>query len=83
MFRPIRSWPCPHASNAAQTVRAMSIGIYRDALDEEVFYLLDYAGAKAVLAEAEASLLIGADRLVALAPGGFHCPAGTGPEPLS
>lgn len=43
------TWVCGEL--AAQTVRAMSIGIYRDALDEEVFYLLDYAGAKAVLAE--------------------------------
>ncbi|KZD12702.1 AMP-binding protein [Oceanibaculum pacificum] len=43
------TWVCGEL--AAQTVRAMSLGIYRDALDEEVFFLADYAQAKAVIAE--------------------------------
>jgi len=38
---------------AAHAVGARSLGIYRDALDEEVAYLLAYAGAKIVLAEDE------------------------------
>lgn len=43
------NWVCGEL--ATHCVRAMSLGIYRDALDEEVFYLADYAGVKAVLAE--------------------------------
>ncbi|WP_237212899.1 AMP-binding protein [Falsiroseomonas oryziterrae] len=38
---------------AAHAVRARSLGIYRDALDDEVAYLLAFAGAKIVLAEDE------------------------------
>ncbi len=38
---------------AAHAVGAMSLGIYRDALDEEVAYLLTHAGAKLVFAEDE------------------------------
>ena len=38
---------------AAHAVGAMSLGIYRDALDEEVAYLLAHAGAKLVFAEDE------------------------------
>lgn len=38
---------------AAHAVRARSLGIYRDALDDEVAYLLEYAGAKLVFAEDE------------------------------
>lgn len=38
---------------AAHAVRGRSLGIYRDALDDEVAYLLAYAGAKIVLAEDE------------------------------
>ena len=38
---------------AAHAVGAMSLGIYRDALDEEVGYLVAYAGAKLVIAEDE------------------------------
>src|SRR3546814_8867193 len=36
---------------AAHAVRAMSLGIYRDALDHEVAYLLNHAQAKLVVAE--------------------------------
>ncbi|MEQ8251656.1 MAG: AMP-binding protein [Oceanibaculum nanhaiense] len=43
------NWVCGEL--ATHCLRAMSLGIYRDALDEEVFYLADYAGVKAVLAE--------------------------------
>lgn len=38
---------------AAHAVGAMSLGMYRDALDEEIEYLLTYADAKLVLAEDE------------------------------
>lgn len=38
---------------AAHAVGAMSLGIYRDALDDEVAYLIDYAGAALVFAEDE------------------------------
>jgi len=38
---------------AAHAVRAMSLGIYRDALDQEVAFLIDHAGAALVLAENE------------------------------
>ncbi|MBR0682834.1 long-chain fatty acid--CoA ligase [Roseomonas eburnea] len=38
---------------AAHAVRAQSLGIYRDALDEEVAYLLSFSGAVAVFAEDE------------------------------
>jgi long-chain acyl-CoA synthetase len=38
---------------AAHTVKAMSLGIYRDALEEEVAYLINYGEAKAVFAEDE------------------------------
>lgn len=51
---------------AAHAVGARSLGIYRDALDEEVAYLLDYAGAHLVFAEDEEQvdkLLNVADRL--------------------
>ncbi|MBW6401578.1 AMP-binding protein [Roseomonas sp. HJA6] len=38
---------------AAHALRARSLGIYRDALDEEVAYLLSFSGASAVIAEDE------------------------------
>ncbi|BDG71202.1 AMP-binding protein [Roseomonas fluvialis] len=38
---------------AAHAVRARSLGIYRDALDDEVSYLLAFSGAVAVIAEDE------------------------------
>jgi long-chain acyl-CoA synthetase len=38
---------------AAHAVGARSLGIYRDALDDEVAYLLEYAGARLVFAEDE------------------------------
>ncbi|WP_137177172.1 AMP-binding protein [Roseomonas sp. AR75] len=38
---------------AAHALGARSLGIYRDALDDEVAYLLEYAGARIVLAEDE------------------------------
>jgi len=38
---------------AAHAVRAMSLGIYRDALDDEVAYLITHADAHVVLAEDE------------------------------
>lgn len=38
---------------AAHAVRARSLGIYRDALDDEVAYLLSFSGAVAVIAEDE------------------------------
>jgi len=41
------------AEIAAQANRAMSLGIYRDALEQEVGYLVDYAKAKIVIAEDE------------------------------
>ncbi|MEE8271504.1 MAG: long-chain fatty acid--CoA ligase [Alphaproteobacteria bacterium] len=47
---------------AAHAVGAMSLGIYRDALDDEVAYLVDYAGAKLVMAEDEEQ----ADKLLRL-----------------
>ena len=42
-------WMC--AEIAAHTVGAMSMGIYRDALDEEVGFLTEYAEVSAVYAE--------------------------------
>ncbi|HEV2626149.1 MAG TPA: AMP-binding protein, partial [Xanthobacteraceae bacterium] len=41
------------AEIAAHAIGAMSLGIYRDALDEEVSYLLNYSEAKLVFAEDE------------------------------
>jgi long-chain acyl-CoA synthetase len=38
---------------AAHAVKAMTLGIYRDALEEEVAYLVNYGEAKAVFAEDE------------------------------
>ncbi len=38
---------------AAHAVGAMSLGMYRDALDDEVAYLVNHAGAKLVMAEDE------------------------------
>jgi long-chain acyl-CoA synthetase len=38
---------------AAHAIGARSLGVYRDALEEEVAYLLEFAGAKAVIAEDE------------------------------
>jgi long-chain acyl-CoA synthetase len=54
---------------AAHAAGAMSLGIYRDALEEEVLYLLDYGTAKLVFAEDEEQvdkLLAIADRLPSL-----------------
>ena len=47
---------------AAHAVGAMSLGIYRDALDDEVAYLLAYAEARLVFAEDEEQV----DKLLAL-----------------
>ena len=47
---------------AAHALRAMSMGIYRDALDDEVVYLLTYSGARVVFAEDEEQV----DKLLAL-----------------
>lgn len=44
-------WVC--AEIAAHAIGGMSIGVYRDALDEELRYLLDYSGAHAIVAEDE------------------------------
>lgn len=41
------------AEIAAHAIRGMSLGIYRDALEEEVGYLLNYGAAKIVFAEDE------------------------------
>jgi len=41
------------AEIAVQATRAMSLGVYRDALEQEVAYLIDYAKAKVVIAEDE------------------------------
>ena len=38
---------------AAHAVGAMSLGLYRDALDQELAYLIEHAGAKVVIAEDE------------------------------
>lgn len=51
-----------YAEVASHALRAMSLGIYRDALEDEVAYLLEYAGAKVVFAEDEEQL----DKLIAL-----------------
>lgn len=47
---------------ATHAVGAMSLGIYRDALDDEVAYLLAHAGASVVLAEDEEQV----DKLLAM-----------------
>ncbi|HMG51720.1 MAG TPA: AMP-binding protein, partial [Inquilinus sp.] len=47
---------------AAHAAGAMSLGLYRDALDEEVAYLIDHAGIALVLAEDEEQV----DKLLAL-----------------
>jgi long-chain acyl-CoA synthetase len=47
---------------AAHALGAMSLGIYRDALDEEVAYLVTYAQARVILAEDEEQV----DKLLAL-----------------
>lgn len=44
-------WVC--AEIAAHAVGAMSLGMYRDALDEEIAYLVTYSDAKVVFAEDE------------------------------
>jgi long-chain acyl-CoA synthetase len=54
---------------AAHAVGARSLGLYRDALEEEVAYLLDHSGARLVFAEDEEQvdkLLAVADRLPGL-----------------
>ena len=48
---------------AAHAVGAMSLGMYRDALDDEVAYLVNHAGAKLVMAEDEEQ----ADKILRLA----------------
>jgi len=47
---------------ATHALRAMSLGIYRDALDDEVAYLLAHSGAAVVLAEDEEQV----DKLLAI-----------------
>jgi long-chain acyl-CoA synthetase len=54
---------------AAHTVRASSLGIYRDALEDEVGYLIEYAKARIVFAEDEEQadkLLTIGDRLASV-----------------
>ncbi len=54
---------------AAHALGALSLGIYRDALEDEVAYLLEFSGAKAVIAEDEEQvdkLLNISDRVPAL-----------------
>src|SRR4029077_17624674 len=51
------------AEIAAHAIGAMSLGLYRDVLDEEAAYLLSYGEAKLVLAEDEEQV----DKLLALA----------------
>lgn len=54
---------------AAHALGARSLGIYRDALDDEVAYLLEFSGARAVIAEDEEQvdkLLNVSDRVPAL-----------------
>ncbi|MBX6373635.1 MAG: long-chain fatty acid--CoA ligase [Acetobacteraceae bacterium] len=54
---------------AAHALGARSLGIYRDALEDEVAYLLEFSGAKAVIAEDEEQvdkLLNVSDRVPAL-----------------
>ena len=53
-------WVCGEI--AAHAVGAMSLGMYRDALDEEVAFLITYSGARAVFAEDEEQV----DKLLAL-----------------
>ncbi len=53
-------WIC--CELAAHSVGAMTLGIYRDALEEEVGYLVEYAGAKAVFAQNQEQV----DKLVGL-----------------
>lgn len=48
---------------SAHVLRAMTLGLYRDALEEEVAYLLDYGEAKIVFAEDEEQV----DKLLGLA----------------
>ena len=67
------------AELAAQSVGALSLGIYQDALAREVFYLLDYAKARVVFAEDEEQvdkLLEIADELPSLARIVFDDPRG-------
>src|SRR6186997_902708 len=51
------------AEIATHAIGAMSLGLYRDVLDEEAAYLLSYGGAKLVFAEDEEQV----DKLLALA----------------
>src|SRR5882724_3702614 len=51
------------AEIATHAIRAMSLGLYRDVLDEEAAYLLSYGGAKLVFAEDEEQV----DKLLTLA----------------
>lgn len=51
------------AEIATHAIRAMSLGLYRDVLDEEAAYLLSYGEAKLVFAEDEEQV----DKLLALA----------------
>ena len=53
-------WVCGEI--AAHAVGAMSLGMYRDALDEEVAFLITYSGARAIFAEDEEQV----DKLLAL-----------------
>ena len=56
---------------AAHAIGAMSLGIYRDALDDEVAFLITYSGARAVFAEDEEQV----DKLLASATA--SAPSGT------
>ena len=54
------------AEIAVQAAGAMSLGVYRDALEQEVAYLIDYAKAKVVIAEDEEQV----DKILNLGDGG-------------
>ena len=49
---------------AAHALGALTLGVYRDALEEEVGYLVGYAGAKAVFAQNQEQV----DKLISLGP---------------
>lgn len=64
---------------AAQAARAMSMGIYRDALEEEIAYLIDYTKPKIIIAEDEEQvdkLLNLGDRIPSIEKIIYHDPRG-------
>ena len=67
-------WVCGEI--AAHAVGAMSLGMYRDALDEELAFLITYSGARAIFAEDEEQV----DKLLAL---GDRIGSTTEPDPTA